>query len=85
VKITDVMLVHNDCLYANWKLVVIEDLVKGNDGLVCSATIHTKNGVTCRLTLKLYLLEVPANDATSIRRQLRDRRTRSRRPGSDYK
>ena len=54
IKIGDVVLVHDDCVRVNWKLAVIEGLVEGNDGLVRSATIRTRNGVTNRPVLKLY-------------------------------
>ena len=30
------MLVHDDCLWINWKMAVVENLVKGNDRLVRS-------------------------------------------------
>ena len=52
------------------KLAVVESSTVGNDGLVRSATIRTKNGVTNRPVSKLYPLEVAANDATSIRNQV---------------
>jgi len=70
VKIGDVVLVHDDCVRVNWKLAVVESLAEGNDGLVRSATIRTRNGVTSRPVSKLYPLEVSANDATSIRSQV---------------
>ena len=69
-KVGDVVLVHNDGARINWKLAVVQDLVKGNDGLVRSATIRTSTGVTNRPITKLYPLEVAVNDAASIRRQV---------------
>ena len=52
-----------------WKLAVVESLVAGNDGLVRSANIRTKNGITNRPVLKLYPLEV-TSDATNMRSQV---------------
>jgi len=69
VKIGDVVLVHDECPRMNWKLAVIEDLTKGNDGMVRSATIRTKNGITNRPVVKLYPLEV-TSDAGSLRDQM---------------
>ena len=57
------------CPRINWKLVVIEGLTTGNDGMVRSANIRTKTGVTNRPVSKLYPLEVTANEATSVRSQ----------------
>ena len=63
------MLVHDECPRINWKLAVIEGLTTGNDGIVHSANIQTKTGVTNRPMLKLYPLEVTANETTSVRSQ----------------
>ena len=48
---------------------MIEGLTKGNDGMVHSATIRTKNGITNRPVVKLYPLEV-TSDAGSLRDQM---------------
>lgn len=40
VKIGDVVLVHDDGPRAKWNLAVIEELMKGNDGLVRAAHIE---------------------------------------------
>ena len=42
----DVVLVHDDCLRINWKMAVVEGLVKGGNELVRSVNKRTKNGVT---------------------------------------
>jgi len=76
---------HDDGTCPNWKLAVVEGLVKGNDGIVCSATIHTQNGITNRPVLKLYSLEVAASDSISIRSQVTGKDNYSRRPGRDHK
>ena len=36
------MLVHDDCPRINWKMAVVESLVKGSDGLVRSVKIRIK-------------------------------------------
>ena len=58
VNVGDVVLVHDDCPRINWKMAVVENLVKGNDGLVRSVSIRTKNGATNRPVSKLYPLEL---------------------------
>ena len=58
IKKGDVVLVHNDKPRLNWKLVVIEELLTGNDGLVRAANIRTGNHITSRPISKLYPLEV---------------------------
>ena len=69
VKIGDIVLVHDECPRMNLKLAVIKGLTKGNDGMVQSATIRTKNGITNRPVAKLYPLEV-TSDAGSLRDQM---------------
>ena len=46
INVGDVVLVHDDCPRINWKMAVVEGLVKGGDGLVRSVNIRTKNGAT---------------------------------------
>jgi transposase InsO family protein len=58
ISIGDVVLVHDDAPRLLWKLAVVEELVKGNDGLIRSAKIRTQNGLTNRAIVKLYPLEV---------------------------
>ena len=53
VKVEDVVLIHDDCPWINWKMAVIESVVTGNDGEVRSANIHTKSGITNRPVMKL--------------------------------
>ena len=62
IKVRDVVLVHDDSPRRNWKLAVIEDLHKGGDGLVRAADIRTSRGRTNRPIIKLYPLEVSADD-----------------------
>ena len=43
VQTGDVVLVHDDTLRINWQLAVIEDVIKGSDGLVRAVNIRTKS------------------------------------------
>jgi len=70
IKTGDVVLIHDECPRINWKLAVVEDLIPGNDGMVRSANIRTKNGVTNRPVTRLYPLEVTASDAGTVRDQV---------------
>lgn len=56
--------IHNDCPRSKWSLAVVQELQKGKDGLVRSATIRTDKGVTSRPISKLYPLEVNTGDET---------------------
>ena len=58
VHIGDVVLVHDDTPRINWQMAVIEDVVRGSDGLIRAAYIRTKNGRTNRPLARLYPLEV---------------------------
>ena len=55
-------MVHDDKPRNTWKLAVIEEIIRGNDGLVRAANIRTKNGRTNRPITKLYPLEVSAEN-----------------------
>ena len=52
------MLVHNDTIRVTSKMAVIEELIKGNDGLVRTANIRTAGGSTNRPITRLVPLEV---------------------------
>ena len=54
------MLVHDDKPRNLWKLAIIEELIRGNDGLVRAANIRTKNSTTNRPITKLHPLEITA-------------------------
>ena len=54
----DVVLVHDDAPRISWKLAVVEELLRGNDGLVRAANIRTAQGKTNRPIAKLIPLEV---------------------------
>ena len=42
----------------NWKIGVVTDIVRSNDGLIRSAYVRTRTGETTRPIVKLYPLEV---------------------------
>ena len=44
IKVGDIVLVHDDKPRNSWKLAIIEELIRGNDGLVRAVNIRTKNG-----------------------------------------
>ena len=58
IKKGDVVIVHDNTPRLQWKLAIIEDLIKGNDGLVHAAHIRTDNCRTTRPIVELYPLEV---------------------------
>ena len=63
IKVGDVVLVHDDTPRASWKMAVIEELIKGNDGLVRAAKIRTATGRTNRPIARLVPLEVASSTA----------------------
>ena len=48
VKIGDVVLIHNDSPRIRWKMEVVENLIKGKDGLPRAVEIRTSNGNHCQ-------------------------------------
>ena len=72
VKIGEVVQIHDDTPRQQWKLGVIEELVKGNDGFIRSVTVRTANGRTNRPIARLYPLEVvhPSTDVESPQQEL---------------
>ena len=58
IKVGDVVLVHDDTPRVSWKMAVIEELIKGNDGLVRACSQH-QNG--CRWNQQSY------NETSAIR------------------
>lgn len=65
IKKGDVVLVHNEGPRSSWKLAVVEEVIRGGDGLVRAAHIHTSTGSTNRPVNKLYPLEITASTAAS--------------------
>ena len=60
------MLVHNEGPRSTWKLAVIENLIRGGDGLVRAAHIHTSTGYTNQPVTKLYPLEITTTTVPRI-------------------
>lgn len=58
IQIGDIVQVHSDSNRIMWKLAIVQDLVRGKDGLIRSAVIKSDTGVTNRPIVKLYPLEV---------------------------
>ena len=56
------MLVHDDTPRNKWHLAVVEDTIAGEDGLVRAANIRTSTGRANHPIVKLYPLEVAAED-----------------------
>ena len=56
------MIIHDDKPRLHWKLAIVEDLIKGNDGLVQAANVRIENYTTTRPIVKLYPLEVSSCD-----------------------
>ena len=65
ISVGDFVQIHEDSPRISWKIGLIEDLVRGGDGLVRSATVRTKYGLTNRPIVKLYPLEVNANQSST--------------------
>ena len=57
----DVVMVHDNTSRMQWKLAVVEELIRGNDGFVRAAHIRTDNYRTTRPIVKLYPLEVTSS------------------------
>ena len=58
IKVGDVVLIHNDSPRTSWRMAVIENLIKGNDGYVRAAEVRTSSGRTNRPIARLYPLEI---------------------------
>jgi hypothetical protein len=68
VKKEDVVLIHDEKPRKEWKLAVIENLIRSADGEIRAADIRTANGKTNRPISKLYPLQMtePANAPVEI-------------------
>jgi Family of unknown function (DUF5641) len=68
IKIGEVVQVHVDRPRSDWKIAVVEKLIRGQDNKVRSAEIRTARGVTNRPISKLYPLEVSVkpNEAGNV-------------------
>jgi len=63
IKKGDVIVVHDNTPRLQWKLAVVDDLVKGNNGQIHSAHISTAIHKTNRPITRLYPLEVASSEA----------------------
>ena len=73
--------IHDDKPRIGWKTTVVEELVKGNDGLVRSAVVRTKTGRTSRPIVKLYPLEIHHADVDTATEEPEDKATTDDIPG----
>ena len=62
VKVSDVVLIHDDCPRVNWKLALVTSINRGHDGLVRSANVRTANGTMNRPISRLHPLEVQVKE-----------------------
>lgn len=67
IKVDDVI-VHDEKLRMQWKLALVEGLIKGGDNLVRAAHIQIGNYKTTRPIVKLYPLEVSSPDGLTPQR-----------------
>ena len=58
IKVGDVVIVHDKQPRMQWKLALVEGLIRGGDNLVCAAHIQIGNYKTTHPIVKLYPLEV---------------------------
>ena len=77
IKLGDVVLVHDESPRLTWKLAVVTELIRGNDGHVRAARIRMKNTETTRSLVKLYPLEVTCNGESDETTGTRPRRLAS--------
>ena len=63
VNIGDVVQIHDDTPRSQWKLGVIEELTRGNDGYIRSVTVRTAGGRTNQPIAHLYPLEISASES----------------------
>ena len=68
VKEKDVVLLHDEKPRKEWKLVIVENLIRSTDGEIRAADIRTANGKTNRPISTLYPLQMtePANAPAEI-------------------
>jgi len=65
IKVGDVVIVHDEKPRMQWKLALVEGLIKGRDDLARTAHIKMGNYRTTRPIVKLYPLEVCNPDAVN--------------------
>ncbi|XP_064625956.1 uncharacterized protein LOC135486787 [Lineus longissimus] len=80
IKIDDVILVHDkDAKRRHWKLGIIKELNRGQDGLTRSALVKTATGQSNRAIGKLYPLELTVDESIERSAQIKSvQKTKSR-------
>ena len=68
IKVGDVVIVHDEKPRIQWKLAVVEGLIKGGDNLTRAAHIRIGSYQTTRPIFKLYPLEVSSPDEPNSQR-----------------
>ena len=71
-KEDELVMIHDDKPRNTWELAIIEELIRGKDGLVRAANIRTKNGRANRPITKLYPLEISAEISKEQQKQSND-------------
>lgn len=62
IHVGDIVQIQSDCNRIMWKLAIVQELIRGNDGLVRSAVVKTDSGITNRPIVKLFPLEIHDHD-----------------------
>ena len=62
IRVGDVVVVHDEKPRIQWRLAIVEELIKGRDNLICAAHIRMSTYKTTRPITKLYPLEVSNPD-----------------------
>ena len=62
IRVGDVVVVHDEKPRMQWRLAIVEELIKGGDTLVCATHIRMGTYKTIRPITKLYPLEVSNPD-----------------------
>ena len=65
IKVGDVVLIHDDTSKSTWRITVIKDLTKENDGYVRAAEVRTSNGRTNQPLSEFYPLEISTDKDSS--------------------
>ncbi|XP_071149289.1 uncharacterized protein [Mytilus edulis] len=65
IKVGDIVQIYDETPRINWQLAIIKELVFGQDGLIRSVMLRTKNGITSRPIKKLYPLEISTNEVNT--------------------
>ena len=62
VKVGGVALVHDKLPRKKWSPSITEEIITGGDGLIRSARVRAKGGITTRPSRKLYPLEINCDE-----------------------